>query len=605
MSIPSVSILTITHLHHNESLQLLLNMIKSQTYKNIKEWIIVDGSTTIDDITCSEALVNDLIRNSNVNFNIRYIKPDEIMHEYALKNYLNDLSTGDIMIYMSHECYYFPRRVEHAVVQLLSNNEIDLAVCNNYYAHDFLLNRTIKYNNTFPYDFTFAYKRRYLENHKYDANQEISFTNNFSEKVILLLPEHTCIQLINNDNYEKYRKIFLLNYISIHSEKSYTDTLLNLLMPNEYLNKYNKMYNIKEEPSNYDIVYLTGIHGIIWDPKDEKLGGSEQAVVKLSEEWVKSGKSVAVYGNFSNDIIYNGVEYIKCEKFPFHKKFNTLIGWRTYSVLLLADLDFKANNLLLDFHDNFSYTLNNLNNYKLLSVFNKTNKYMFKSQYHKDCFNDLLRDKLKMKPFNDSQYSTILNGIRVDDFKINKSNYIRNPYRFCYCSSYDRGLEPILLKIWKHIYDNEPLAELHVYYGMDYIYDDKFKTHMTFLLGQKGVMDHGRQPMDIIIREKYLSTFQLYLSTSNAEIDCINIRESLVAKCIPIISKFGVFGERDGLQYDWDPSNDEKCKEIALDIVNKMRDNTFIENARSVLFTSNTIVDWKYVANKWLQVIDS
>jgi hypothetical protein len=272
---------------------------------------------------------------------------------------------------------------------------------------------------------------------------------------------------------------------------------------------------------------------------------------------------------------------------------------------MLADLNFKANKLLLDFHDNFSYTLNNLNNNKLLSVFNKTNNYMFKSQYHKDCFNEMLKDKLKLEPFNELQYNTILNGIRVDDFKINKGNYIRNPYRFCYCSSYDRGLEPILFKIWKHIYNQEPLAELHVYYGMDYIYDDKFKTHMTFLLGQKGVMDHGRQPMDMIIREKYLSTFQLYLSTSIAEIDCINIRESLVAKCIPIISNFGVFSERDGLQYDWNPSDDDKCKEIALNIVNKMRDNTFIENARTVLFLSNTIVDWKYVANKWLQVINN
>ena len=32
---------------------------------------------------------------------------------------------------------------------------------------------------------------------------------------------------------------------------------------------------------------------------------------------------------------------------------------------------------------------------------------------------------------------------------------------------------------------------------------------MKLLLAQPGVMDHDRQPMDMIIREKYLSTFHL------------------------------------------------------------------------------------------------
>ena len=155
----NVSILTITHLYHNESLFLLLNMIKDQTYKNIKEWIIVEGSTTIDDIICNRVLVNELITNSNVYFNIKYIVPPQYNTELfnpltnsALKNLLNESSTGDIMVCMNDNEYYFPTRVEHAVVQLSSDNHINLAVCNNYYAHDFLLNRTIKYNNTFIND---------------------------------------------------------------------------------------------------------------------------------------------------------------------------------------------------------------------------------------------------------------------------------------------------------------------------------------------------------------------------------------------------------------------------------------------------------------------
>jgi cellulose synthase/poly-beta-1,6-N-acetylglucosamine synthase-like glycosyltransferase len=143
MSIPSVSILTITYLHQNDSLKLLLNMIKNQTYKNIKEWIILEGSMNDDD----KVLINELVNSAN--FNIRYIKPPKDSNNSTLKNLLNDSATGDIMVCMNYDCYYFPTRIEHAVTQLLSNNEIDLAVCNNYYAHDFLLNRTIKYFSVF------------------------------------------------------------------------------------------------------------------------------------------------------------------------------------------------------------------------------------------------------------------------------------------------------------------------------------------------------------------------------------------------------------------------------------------------------------------------
>ena len=104
----------------------------------------------------------------------------------------------------------------------------------------------------------------------------------------------------------------------------------------------------------------------------------------------------------------------------------------------------------------------------------------------------------------------------------------------------------------------------------------------------------------MIVREKYLSTFHLYLNNSIAEIDCISIRESLVTGCIPVISHFGVFSERHGIQYDFNPNDDEKCRAIALDLVGKMRNNEFMENARNQLLQSSTIVGWEQIAKQWL-----
>jgi hypothetical protein len=135
---------------------------------------------------------------------------------------------------------------------------------------------------------------------------------------------------------------------------------------------------------------------------------------------------------------------------------------------------------------------------------------------------------------------------------------------------------------------------------MDHIYDENYKNHIYKLLSQPGVMEHGRQPMDMIIREKYLATFHLYLSTSNAEIDCISVRESLVAGCIPIISNFGVFADRHGLQFNWDPTNKNLGKLIANDIVGKMHNDNFINDARSQLAKSSTIIGWEDIATQWL-----
>ena len=71
-------------------------------------------------------------------------------------------------------------------------------------------------------------------------------------------------------------------------------------------------------------------------------------------------------------------------------------------------------------------------------------------------------------------------------------------------------------------------------------------------MGQPGVMDHGRRPMDEIIKEKWKSSFHLYITDCEGEIDCISIRESLCTGCIPLISKSGVFDKRDGLHFNLD-----------------------------------------------------
>ena len=191
-----------------------------------------------------------------------------------------------------------------------------------------------------------------------------------------------------------------------------------------------------------------------------------------------------------------------------------------------------------------------------------------------------------------------MNGIRINDFIKNTHNVQREKYRFCYCNAYNRGIINIVRYIWKHIYQLQPLAELHVYYGRPNTSDESVHTLLDKILSYPGVIDHDRQPVDIIAREKYKSNFHLYISDSEEEIDCISIRESLITGAIPIISKSGVFLNRDGLHVDT-PKNDKEGLIIAKQLLAFAETN--FEDLRIKFKNSKTIKSWTEISNLWLK----
>jgi hypothetical protein len=123
---------------------------------------------------------------------------------------------------------------------------------------------------------------------------------------------------------------------------------------------------------------------------------------------------------------------------------------------------------------------------------------------------------------------------------------------------------------------------------------------MTNLLASPGVMDHGRQDVEMINREKHLSSFHLYLSSSPSEIDCISVRESLVAGCIPILSNFGVFKNRHGFHFDM--VMDKDILTVGHKIVDLLKmDDAILETRRNMLMKSNTIISWENAAEQWIE----
>ena len=439
-----------------------------------------------------------------------------------------------------------------------------------------------------------AWKKEYLINNKHDPTkeraEESSFTKGFTEPMVQLESEHTIIVSSHNSNTFNKRELLVGGTIKLNPSLDELDGVITDYIKEPYYSRYKNIFYKEGGESTYDITYVAGGFSIKWSASDMSLGGSEQAIVNLATNWVKLGKKVVVYGEVEEKN-FNGVEYINWKKFPFEQKHKTVILWRTYGIYSICPFPIKADKIWLDLHDNFDS--NFVNNWKKYG--HKINKIFFKSKYHKEEFESNTKEEL-----TNDRYIIIPNGIRIESFSINKENVQRNPYRFVYCSCYNRGLSELLQFTWPVIYQLEPRAELHVYYGMEHIRDEKRRLMFLQLLSQPGVMDHGRQPMDVIIREKYMSSFQLYVTNTPIEIDCISIRESLATGAIPLISNFGVFKDREGIHFDLKDKDIQCYQMIGYKITELMKQPEILNAYRQRMKQSSLLISWAEIAKLWL-----
>ena len=592
----SVSIVTITQFKRYQCLEVLFETIKAQTYTNIIEWVIVEGSKSESDAESNKILMEEFVKSRILQCSIKYITRTKQAKLGELRNIGNNICKGDITVCMDDDDYYFPDRVEHAVSKL-SNSKYLIAGCSKHLMYDYDLDMFVQMSSFGLFhsiNSCMAWKKEYLLSHSHDPEKEFgeeaSFTNHFTEPMIQLDPYSTVI--ISSHKFNTFNKKLFFIKLANKMESSIDHIIhkpIRKYIPQNILNKYKNIFtNKKENIFEYDIVYMCGCFSITWDPSDQKLGGSEQAVVYLSENWVRFGKSVIVYGEVPGKVL-NGVVYKPYYEFDYNRRYKNLIIWRIYGLVQILPFNITADKILYDAHDNF--TINGLELIK--KYYLKVNTFMLKSNYHKECF-------LKNIDNNFKDISIIPNGVRINKFSM-ESNEVRNPYRFCYCSCYTRGLDNIISKLWPVIYEYEPRVELHVYYGMDGIQDENLKQYYNHLLSSKGVMDHGRQPADMIAREKHMSTFHFYITNTEKEIDCISIKESVIAGCIPLLSNFGVFKERLGVHFDI--NNDTDYKISAIKIIDLLKHPEKVEALKKSFEECKDISSWTKTSAKWIDVL--
>jgi len=339
--------------------------------------------------------------------------------------------------------------------------------------------------------------------------------------------------------------------------------------------------------SDNSIVYYTGNSLIKWSGKNDNLGGSETAVAQLSYYWTQLGFDVTVYGNVEEGT-YQGVKYVSVKDFNINDYYATLILWRGFGCTILPYV--RASKLIIDLHDHTD------SKFFVDPHMQKVERVMVKSMFHRKLF--------PMIP--DSKIAMIPNGVNTQILDVvDTEKYKRQKYRLIYTSSYVRGLEHILMYGFPEIRKHIPQAELHIYYGRDLLQPD-FEKHLNKLLDQPGVFEHGRISHQDLAKEFFQSTIHYYLTTSpSAEIDCISIKESLYAGCIPIMSTLAVFPERAGIHIEGDPTKPETQIMAARAIISILNEEKTLKDIKLKLkeFKPKQTYTWDEIANGWIQVL--
>lgn len=105
------------------------------------------------------------------------------------------------------------------------------------------------------------------------------------------------------------------------------------------------------------------------------IGGSETAVIRLSEEWAKAGYEVTVYSDVDEACTSpSGVEWKPYWQINWKDKFNVLILWRSPHLIEKVK---SAKKLFMDLHDVAGQTQ------WADKEMNKIDKVFFKSEYHR------------------------------------------------------------------------------------------------------------------------------------------------------------------------------------------------------------------------------
>lgn len=204
----SVSILTPTQYSRKENLLNLLRLVKHQDYKNIIQWVIINGTKHKSDADLYKHFIKHNIIDCNPDINITYVDWEPNRTFAKLFNDGNNNCIGDYIAIMEDDEYYFSCHISNAIQQL-NNSDAFISGCSSILSYN-MVNKTmykfISFGKYHSCNHAFVYKKEYLMDNKYTHNPENpfaiepSFTNNFTNKLIQLDPYKSVIHIFHEHN---------------------------------------------------------------------------------------------------------------------------------------------------------------------------------------------------------------------------------------------------------------------------------------------------------------------------------------------------------------------------------------------------------------------
>lgn len=355
---------------------------------------------------------------------------------------------------------------------------------------------------------------------------------------------------------------------------------------------------IKKTSSGKDLVYVCGFTAEQWDGETARtkgLGGSEEAVVNISEGLAKLGWNVEVYNNCGHiERVVNGVKYKPYWSWNYRDKQDVCILWRTAR---MAEHDINADKIFLDVHDVIG--TGEFSEKRLKNI----DKVFFKSKFHTSFYN-VPEEKTAVVP----------NGIWFDQFEpLPKEKILINT------SSPDRSLEAVI-DCWKEIKKKCPDYKMYWMYGWgvyDYVHKDNadmmaWKDKMVKGMKDAGIIDLGRVSHEEV-KDYYRKATAFFYPSEFAEIDCISMSKAIASDCTPITTDFAAMGEKNvGVIIHSEKTKDDWCKpyQLQFGITDEKIKQEFIDKTVTYLKGDKIKTrdkaekyDWPLIINQWNEIL--
>lgn len=370
------------------------------------------------------------------------------------------------------------------------------------------------------------------------------------------------------------------------------DAAPRTLQDNPHLLRIRRKFTEPRVWPKRSVVIYTGASPVgEWGPwsLQDGIGGSEEAIVRLSRQLAAKGYDVTVYSNpgiAQGD--YSGVQWKNYWEMDTRDTFDIFVAWRSP---WLFDADIKARKVYLWLHDVMEpgeFTPERLA---------KIHKVIVLSKYHRSLFPNIPDDKIMLSA----------NGIDADEFAAD-TDVARNPHTVVYQSSHVRGLAH-LYDIWPEVKQRVPDAKLRIMYGWDsFVKINKnnpermewMDTMKRRLAGLEDAVDLGKVSQQQIVQELLTAGVWAY-PCPFPEISCITAMKAQAGGAIPVSSTYAALAETVQHGYrmempDWDEKTKAEYTEL---LVTALQDTSFDREA--MMADARKRFSWSAVADQWVE----